>query len=349
MKDPLACLTGVVGVADTDCDCFETGRPDDYDEATSGLYISQLVDLDTLSQAYQCSSSTIWTIGAKVIQEATNLFQGNLLQCFAGKHKAREKWQGLVGKKDCPQPVTPGTTYAGLTIKPDPNIPDGEMVITNIGTVFSQTGEVIVRIYEKDNNTMLHEITLDTVANGYIGNPLMTPIVLPFTGADRAYRTYQILYEVSSNRPKEGEVNCGCSSNSARMQEWVSMFGTRGNVLSERPDWNQEAIHFGILPTITFRCKVDGSICDDEIDFQTNANAMVMAEAIWFLAASKIPDAVRRSMKVLPSNLITDQLKEDAAKHQAEYSARVSALCNTMTPNSCFKCKPKMGMIGARF
>lgn len=345
MKEPLACLTGVVGVADTDCDCYEDGRPSDYNEATSGLYLSQLVDLDTLIQAYQCDGDTLWSIGAKAINDATLRFQSNLLQCWASKHKAREQWRGLVGERDCPQVLTPGTSYAGLLLCPDNSIVNGEIVITGIGTLFTQTGEVTVSIYDNVTGTFLYEVDLDTTANTFQSNPLSTPIVLPFNGSDNSDRRYWVIYTVTDNKPKRGEVNCGCSSKQVRMKEWANFYGTKGNVIADRSQWSMEESHFGLLPEVTIRCAVEKGICDETLDFATNPNASVMAEAIWYLAASLIPDYLRRSTKVLPGSVLNhDELKEDAQKHAGEFSARVQALCNSMDPGSCYACKPKMGL-----
>lgn len=344
MKEPLSCLTGIVGVADTDCDCYEDGRPDDYNEAASGLYLNQLVDLDLLAQAYQCQGATVWSIGAKAIKEATIRFQNNLLQCWSAKHKAREQWKGLVGERDCPQVLTPGTTYAGLLLCPDSNIEQGEIVITGIGTMFTQTAEVTVTIY--DNVTgALHEVDLDTTANTFQSNTLGTPIVLPFNGTDGTARRYWILYTVTSNKPKLGDVNCGCSSKQERMKEWGGFYGTKGNDLALRSEWGMDGNHYGLLPEITIRCGVEKGICDDTLDFATNPNAGVMAEAIWYLAASMIPDMIRRSTKILPgTTLPSDELAADAQKHAGEFSARVQALCTGMSPGSCYVCKPKMGL-----
>jgi hypothetical protein len=344
-KVPLPCLTGIVGVADTDCDCYADGRPDDYNEASSGHYLSQLVDLDLLAQAYQCASSTIWEAGQRAIDQATLRFQANVLQCLAAKHKTREQWKGLIGSRDCPNTLTPSGAFAGLYFKPLHSITDGEIVITGIGTMFRQTGEVIVRIYDELTDTFLYETTLDTTANTFQSNPLVTPIVLPYTRTDNSHVRYWMLYTVGANKPKMGEVNCGCSSNQHRMSEWASVFGTEGAALADRVDWTMGDYHYGLIPEVTFRCRVENSICKETLDFTTNPFAGVMAEAIWYLGASIVHDELRRSLKVLPAtSLPHEELKADVENYKAEFAARVSALCSSMPPGSCYPCKPKMRM-----
>lgn len=345
MKEPLACLTGIVGVADTDCECYEDGRPVDYNEAASGLYLSQLVNLDLMAQAYQCSGSTIWETGAKAIELATLKFQTNLLQCWAAKLKGREQWRGLIGQQDCTKTLTPGKTYAGMLISPNNEVGFGEMVITGIGTRFTQTAEITVGIYDNLAQAFIYEVDLDTTANTFQSNSLATPIVLPFNGTDASARRYWLIYEVSSNLPKLGDANCGCSSLQKRMAKWANVYGTTGDVLDDRSDWNMDGYHYGLLPEVTFRCAVEKEICNETLDFATNANAGAMAEAIWYLAASMIPDMLRRSPRTLPGSVLPqDELAADAKQYAAEYAGRVQALCTGMKPNNCYVCDPKMRM-----
>lgn len=350
MREPLHCLTGVVGVADTDCECFEGGRPEDYNEATSGLYLHQLVDMDVLAQAYNCPSRTVWQAGQAAIDEATLSFQANISHCWAGKHKPREKWSGLIGQRDCPRPVNLSAGVAGLAIVPNAAVVDGEMVITSIGTLFTHTGTITVRVYDQLADTFIYEVNLDTTANTFQGNVLGSPIVLPFTASDGVSARYWLLYDATGIKPKEGECNCGCSSRHHRMREWANVYGVRGNGAENRREFSLESIHMGLLPTATFQCNTEAGICKEELDFATDPHAAVMAEAIWYLAASLVHGKIRRTVRAVPAAFVSqEEIEADRQKFAAEYSARVKSLCDTMQPGSCYECKPKMGLKTLRF
>lgn len=343
----LPCLEQLIGVADSECECFAEGQSGSVLEPRSLIFLSDYVNLPMILKAGICSEEDLYQIGQDSIDEATLKFQNNLLQCWAAnaKNKARKQWRGLVGTRECSRSFGLSGAIAGLMIHPDQGIVDGEMVIEAVGTIFNTTGtdSIVIKIYDQVTDTVLHTFSLDTRANRFEPNVLATPIVLPFRLSDMGMAKYWMLYDVPVGyKPLDGEINCGCSSSSHRLMEWVSIFGTSGDDLEDRLNWTRTDRHNGLLPQITLRCKVENGICpEDELDFATNSNAGMMAEAIAYLAASLTLSKVLRSSRINKETLQPDDFKKEERRNfNLEYRTRVDQLCQNMDPGSCYTCEP---------
>ena len=65
-----------------------------------------------------------------------------------------------------------------------------------------------------------------------------------------------------------------------------------------------ESLHMGLLPTVSFKCRTEAGICDRPLDFTSDPHAAVIAEAIWYLAASLVHGKIRRTVQATAASLL---------------------------------------------
>lgn len=351
--DVLECLDQLVGVSDADCPCFEDGRPSGYDESKSNLFIGDLVDLRMMDAANSCEDGTVWDMGAKALRKASTNFQGNLLQCFADKHEARRSYIGHLAEITHTQQRKPSGVWAGIKIVPHPDITSGEIEIMRLGTVFSTTGTGTVTVLVYDQAELLQTITLDTSANDLHQNNLSPRITLPFRRDGIGHQAFYLLYEAGEAPiPRNNELICSCNSGvKNHIAQWAEVSGVQGDDTDVRSEWNlDDQYAFGLVPDVTFRCVGTDAICEGELDFASNPNAMTIAQHIQFAAAANLIGQILRSPD---PNVFTlhssDELTALRKEYQGEANARLAGLCKTMHPGSCFKCKNKGGVTTLTF
>lgn len=337
------CLEKVVAVSDVDCPCTESGRPADYQTSKSGLFLDSLIDLNMPLAAHDCEGQTVWQLGQDAIDEATALVMNNLLKCWGTAHVARKPFTALIGEPDFRRVIDPYGAHAGLRIMPRHDIEFGEIVITGISTAFSATGTVDVMLYDSLQEAPLWAVTLDTTANVLQPNPLDPVEVLPFTQVGRDPARYWLVYTVDpANKPLDAKCFCTCNSKQSQLEEWAFIRGVAGNDDSRagREDWMVGDYNNGLFLHVEIRCDARREVCDEEIRFGYDAEAGVLAEAIWYLGAALLAEKVLNSSRM---NYYTawdnERLVANAARYRQEAGARVTDLCGTKEPKACYYCR----------
>ena len=72
----LSCLDNIIGLSETDCSCFESGRPTDYNTSLSGFYLADNFGLtmNFTNSAADCEQGGVWDILQASRTEAINRF-----------------------------------------------------------------------------------------------------------------------------------------------------------------------------------------------------------------------------------------------------------------------------------
>jgi len=120
------CLKNLVGLSRSDCSCFDTDRPTDFNTSYSGLYISDGLSLKVTDSAADCEQGGVWDILQTSRDRAINEFTMDYMHgiearygdkytpFYSSNHKDR-----FIGKKNISSAfVSPISDFAALRLDP---------------------------------------------------------------------------------------------------------------------------------------------------------------------------------------------------------------------------------------
>lgn len=345
----IECLEGLVGVTEADCDCFPQSTH--WEPASSGLYLSSLLDLKSMESSKDCGEGSLHDSGSQAINEAILGLQHNLLQCWSKKpNKSLGVFNEYTAQRSYHGAALPSGVYAGhkYTLK---NIRHGRMKITGIHTLFTAAGTDNITALIYDNDELLYTVQLSTNAGSFRSNVFTDPIIIPFRKTGVEHREVYIIYQPSgANLPKTNEFRCTpCErSYSNELAKWATSVGVTGNTLEDRCSWSHGKLAYGLVPEIVFDCDGAQSICDGGMEAGRDSNVGVIAEYIWYMGAAKLADKMLKQSALQRYTVLpADELTERRDRYTAEALARLSSLCSTDIPikGGCFTCDKKGGMI----
>lgn len=229
------CLKYVVGLSRSECECFDTDRPVDYNTSESGLYIADCIPLNITNSATDCEKGGIWDIMETARERAINTFLADLpptLAMYFGQTLV--PYLGYVGSprfNDATSPRTVGN-YAGQLFKPN-QIKGGKVILRGVElalTNFTPPVNVDVFVYSNlDLTTPLGSTTVTlTTTNKMYSADFSSPIELIMDDKDangysypNGYLEYYIVYQVPTgakyvnNQLYDGGGGCSSCNKSA--------------------------------------------------------------------------------------------------------------------------------------
>lgn len=365
----MACYDNIIGLARADCPCIDAEAPDEYATSNSGLYISDIEPLDTLSGYGECGESSIWTILSKARDEAVRTFKADtnalLMQYYRPQ---RETFKGQIGEASGRDLHTTDNTYTGIRIACNP-MRGGTLKITHIGTLFSASGTVSVSVYNSLNVQVVAPFNV-TVAAGWHLNTLPTAIELPLYVDFDSKHEYYIVYTYSpSNKAKLNRLSCGCGGfapyydmgnpmwknpfgGAKAWANWIMVGGWSGDTLT---DFDQCAATSttqmnGLALTIELGCDISQVLCKGTMDFTNDPLAMTCAYSILWKSAEIMASKLLSSTDLNRQNVINrDVLKEKRKEWQGKYleATRYIAEQAAIVQNDCLTCRESQ-IIGVR-
>lgn len=359
------CYDKIVGLANTDCDCIATDRPEDYDVSKSGLYLDELSPISSILGAVSCGK-TVWDMATTALSSATTQFVADTNALLGRDYRLKRKAvsKQVLGEIKHKDTVSPTKNYAVVTVDCCP-VRSGVMKLRNLGGIFTQAGVVSVGLY--DNVTGLlstHELT--TVANKH--TELAVNLSLPLYSKYVEKLQYYLVYQFDpANPPKANRINCGCGGwvpsynldapyyrnvgghKRAPWADYVMVGGRQINSLTELD--NEVTVMsntvYGLTLEVDFSCKVDEVLCEDALDFSGNPLALSMALAIRYAAAILFKDAIFKTDSLNRESMVNrDEWEEDALVWQQKYNDLVNYIVSEAdhTANDCLACKDILGL-----
>lgn len=363
------CYDGVLGLADTDCDCTEAGRPSDYDASSSGLYISDLADIGSLVNNSECGSD-MWDLLIKsrdlAITRTVTASNALLGKKFIVKRKTLRN--EVLGQIKATNYIAGNKSFAVVKFTCAP-IRGGIFRLRAIGGIFKNIGDTVISLY---NNVDGHiqDFTLSTTAAGkHAVHTLDTPLELPLFSKYANFLEYYLTYPIdTANLAKDNEVDCGCAglpkvdkdrpyfynipnSRKSPWADYVMVSGTEIDDLLELDDMDEVAAYDlkmkGLTIEADFTCKVHEVLCEDSLDFVGNPLAMALANAIKFAAGVEVANAVQRS-SVLSRSTLVNAIEWDDSREEWEalFQEHINYVVANVehTSNDCLKCRDLLGM-----
>lgn len=358
--EPTNCLSHIIGLSKTTCECFDTDKPTDAVTSESGLYLDEIegLTLNLVDSAEDCETGGIWDIMTKARDNATIAFKTDLMASLLSKYKQRRNpFTGTVGNSKFKNSISLSGTYGGIRIY-CANIISGLMTINRIGLVFEQAGTFDISIYNNVDSDPLITFTVTSQANKLAWYDLPTPQKLEMSDDTSENPQYYLIYEASGLNPKDITGGCGCSSQiykyywntdkpmfksfeRDRWSEYIMLTGIQGNDISDRENWTTSSYLNGIILDAEFVCKQSELICKQNMDFESNPLALVMAYTIRFKAAAILIDSILSSSNL---NRVTMMEREalygKRSTYLKSYNERIDYLRDQINwkANDCLEC-----------
>lgn len=343
------CLKNVIKLSRTQCECFDNGKPDDYNSGQSEVYLDELdgLQLEPLLASEGCEQGSLWDMMARARANATMEFKTDLLMCInSNMQSRRHNFQGIIGDAAQNATLNLTTDRAGIVIRPY-EILGGYFELKRIGLLFNATSPITIKVFS--NEDMENEIAsynMNTTANVLQYVTLSEPLKLPLWSNDVNNIEYYIVYDLTgAYLPKNNKLDCGCGGRSdVSYKSWITLHGISGNVGTDYSNYSTTKEINGLLLDGIFTCDSTRLICSDEypLDF-VNGKGLEIAYAIRFRAAVTLVQKILDSGEINRYTLLgREALYGKRAHFQKKYEEWLMWLCqNTTVVNTdCLMCKP---------
>jgi hypothetical protein len=357
------CLSHMIGLSRTNCNCYDSDKPGDYNESDSGLYLDEQegLRLNMVEAASDCEAGGIWDILTRARENAVTAFKADVMAALIeSKLKPkRQPFTGNIGEAGFKTTLdVTAYSYAGVRIFCS-NIISGVMKIKRIGLVFDAVGTFNVSVYNNYSTTPINTYSVTSVANGLNWFTLPTPLELDMNNEYESNPQYYILYAPSTTpNPKDIKGSCGCSSNhyryyfdvknpvfksyeKYRWSEFIMLTGTKGTTLSDRENWGRDGYLNGIILDAEFNCKTSELICKQNLSYDSNPLALSMAYAVRYRAAAIVIDDILASGQINRYTMMDRETMSGKRNNFiAEYRNRVAWIAKEMNykANDCLTC-----------
>jgi hypothetical protein len=190
MADFNACLAEVIGLSRTSCNCWDTGKPVNFDVSQSGLFISDYVPLSYTNTAKDCEKGGVWDILQTAREQAIRAFLADLPTVlnrdFKPNYTAFLGWVGSIRYSQTKVALTLGN-YQAWRIKPR-RINGGKIILREVSLALENIlapVSVAVDVYSNaDFTTSLGTATLNFITNGFTTASFPTPVELDLSDKD---------------------------------------------------------------------------------------------------------------------------------------------------------------------
>lgn len=354
------CLTTIIGLSQTNCECFDDNKQADANVSDSGIFLDEIegLTLNMTEAAAECETGSMWDILSKARANSATYFKSDLMAALAQKYKQkRHPFTGAVGSSKFKNSITLTGSYGGVRIY-CANIISGVMTINRVGLAFEQAAVFDIDIYNGVDDDPIYTFQVSTIANKFAWYDLPTPVELSMSDDTGENPQYYLLYSVSGIKPKDMRGSCGCGSNSYkyywnttnpvyksyerdRWSEYIMLTGVQGNTLSDRDNWSTSEFLNGIILDAKFICKTSDLICKNVFDYEGNELAFVMAYAVRYRAAAIVIDEILSSGNLNRFTMMDrESLYGKRNNYLKEYQNRISYLSDNINwkANDCLTC-----------
>lgn len=364
------CFDGVVGLANCACPCLSDTAPAGYNEASSGLYIADILPLEMADGADDCSDpESPWNVLERGLSDGKNMLVKDLNAGLMKRNQlTRQPFTGMIGEKVNRDTVTLSKSYAGLRIW-SPTIRGGYLRINKLGGVFNTTGSVVVRVYDRFNVQIGSAVTISAVAGTY--STATTSIALPLWQDGAPDTQYFLSYTVAST-PAPRAVRAWCAtcngvsvplfsttrpwtttnkwSRNLLWANWIQVGGfqadneTSFDLLADQP--GADSVSNGLAMEVELTCDPVSAVCLSGLDY-SDPVSLSIAHALRYAAAICTAEKIiRRTSPYRNAQVAREILAADIQQWWKDYQTNVEyATYHANVGNTdCVFCKPAFSM-----
>ena len=239
----LDCLNNVIGLADTDCPCWDDSKPVDFttlNTSKSGLYIAQnnTIPINWANAGSDCTTGSVWDMLIQSRTQAIRKFLSDFLISVQTRKTERFAPFEVIGDNYFKRASQLKGDYASVWLEPY-KIRGGKITIDSVQLAFwsgiSGPTNVDVNVYSSlDFTTSLGTATVTVNGNKeFFTGTFSTPLVIDLTDIrddlnERIYFVYQVptgAIPVQNSKEK----GCGCNqSNLYRENPYLALMNVGG-------------------------------------------------------------------------------------------------------------------------
>jgi hypothetical protein len=355
-----SCLENIIGLSETTCECFE-GAPAGAATSQSNLMLDQLegLSLNLIESASDCEEGSIWDMMIKSRANAIINFKSDIMAALLSKYKHRRlPFSGIIGQQSFKSSLTITQGYAGVQIFSS-IIVGGTITIRRIGLAFDSIATFPIYIYDRLTDDVVATYDVTTAANRVTWYTLDSPLVLQMNDTESSNPRYYLIYPTGAYKPKDNIASCGCSGyrpvwnpsspqympahsyNKDRWAEFIMVTGIVGDAISDRENWATNGYLNGLLVDADFKCSLTDIICTQNMDFETNELAYLIAYTIRFKAGDILVDKILSTGQINRFTMLDrESLYGKRNYYRAEYTKRIQYLVDQLNirVNDCLMC-----------
>lgn len=335
MKD---CLTGLVGLSQSDCECYNAELTPELKLSPFGLFIDDLegIDMELIKNAVGCGD-TLEENFTKIYNSSIILFESDLQVAIAENYKQKFKpYTGRVGEKKYDKPISV-MPLAG--IKLDTQYVEGASIIVNsVDLYFNAAGTINLQVYK--NEELLDTIAIDVV-EGKTNHAFETPLKLPIV-ENGERNEYYFVYAPGALLPMNNKISCGCGGIESVRGKFFKPYGVKGSDFETLGTDTNHA--FGISLNVLVSCSVDNILCDLTVN---NTFYVRLAMAVWYKLGVKVIEELFSSREI---NFDTFSDREYLYTRKKKFEANYKNLILWLSENAdiqysnCFVCNSSTKM-----
>lgn len=349
----LDCLKTSIGLSRTICNCYDTGKPADFDVSDSGFYLDELegLNINMVKAGEDCADGNLWQKMERARENAITNIGSDILAGLAMTTKTRRPtYTGIIGQIEGKADLNVISTYGGIKLD-GKKIRGGEIILKGISTLMNATGTIDVEIRNSWNDDVIQINNLNTLQDKVQTNALGTPIVLDLDPDECDDVEYYITYDMTQGvAPKNNAVRCNCSKENA-WRQYFAADGIETDDLSnvENASTRNASKAYGLILDLQVRCKTHELICHDCPDYENDPIAITIAKAIQYKAAEILLIDVLASGNINRYTLMSSELMLGLTdKYLKEYIDRVGWIVDNtdISNNDCLVCEDNSITVG---
>jgi len=349
----MQCLTEVVGVTQSDCQCVVQGLTTDdlakLRASKSGLFMDNLpggVHMKALQRIDACKTFMQFAIGAR--DNAIQTVENDLIVALNNQYKKdKPNFIGQIGRMSYATTLGVSRPWQGMQITPY-TAGDGVIMLNRLFIVLNGAATVTVKIFRVIVGSVMGEevasYPVTTTANNYIPvdigpNPLKLPLLYQGNAVE-----YYVLYDLSGApgvQPKDTGINCStCNGGIQPFSNYVTVRGVQLNDTSTLNDKITDAFSHGLILDVKISCDSEALICR-EYDAD-DAVAVVMAYCVYFKAGELLIEEVLKQPDVSRYTMMAREYLWGKRNHyRAEYEQRLLYLSTAINvaDSNCYVCR----------
>lgn len=316
------------------------GRPDDWNESSSGYYLTDYENglplVDALFANTDCSEESIWDMLRSARAEAIRDFQSDLVQSLNVSRESRlMTWRGVIGKTEG-QFNTPAARV-GVQIRPVYRMKDAYLTVKALHYSIETPGGYIVTFESNDPAFSTKTALITSNGTGWERYELPNPIQLPMYSITEESLRYSITIQTNGARTRTNRIFC------CKKPAWASMLHVGGVSVanSVNNELNYTGSHMGgIGVEAYFDCDKLAWLCDLEemngVDFLD-----LVARCIQYKGAIKLAGRILESGRVNYYTVLQPEaMQAKRQRLQQLYADAMAWLVQNMPANvsSCWGC-----------
>lgn len=268
------CLEGLVGLSQSDCDCYNSELTPELKESSFGLFIDDLegIDMELIKNAIGCGDTLLKNF-SKIYASSVIHFESDLQVAISESFRQRFKpYNGRIGEKKYDRPLA-ASSLVGLKLS-TANVDGASIVVKSLDLYFNAAGTINLQVYKNEEHLTDLDIAINVVEGKTFfefPNPIKLPIVESGVRND-----YYFVYAPGTLLPMNNKLSCGCAGIETIRNKFLKPYGVQGASFESLTTANYA---FGLSLNALISCSVDNMLCDFALDdmFQRR-----IAMALWY-------------------------------------------------------------------